>query len=382
MNGYHVGGRPSGYAEFSFDLTEILSYANDDDLVVSVRVEHTDISDSRWYNGSGITRRVELEVHEQVRVARARHRVHDADGRRLGSRRSGSPQALVNDTADAVTVRVHHELRSLTSGRVHAFDDRRRGARRAHPPTPWSRQRCRSRSCGPTPARTSIASRRPSPGCRTARSAAPCTRRRSASAPSGSTPTTASSINGEPRTLKGVCLHEDAGCLGTAVPTEVWLRRLLKLKEMGCNAVRMAHNPHAPELYRLCDVLGFYVIDEAFDEWENAKNKWWQGHNVYPPRHQGYAKDFHEWHERDLGAMIDAHRNHPSIIAWSIGNEIDYPNDPVCERAVRGDDRQQRREQVRKAARLRPEPARREAPADDREPARRHRQGRRTRRAP
>ncbi|RYH08604.1 MAG: beta-galactosidase, partial [Alphaproteobacteria bacterium] len=69
VNGYHLGGRPSGYAEFSFDITEILSYANDGDLVVTVRVEHTDISDSRWYNGSGITRRVEIEVHEQVRLA-------------------------------------------------------------------------------------------------------------------------------------------------------------------------------------------------------------------------------------------------------------------------------------------------------------------------
>ena len=69
VNGYHFGSRPSGYAEFSFDLTEVLSYPNDGELVVSVRVEHTDISDSRWYNGSGITRRVELEVHEPVRVA-------------------------------------------------------------------------------------------------------------------------------------------------------------------------------------------------------------------------------------------------------------------------------------------------------------------------
>ena len=82
VNGYHLGGRPSGYAEFSFDLTEILSYANDDDLVVSVRVEHTDISDSRWYNGSGITRRVELEVHEPVRVAEHGTHLRDAGGRR------------------------------------------------------------------------------------------------------------------------------------------------------------------------------------------------------------------------------------------------------------------------------------------------------------
>ncbi len=68
VNGYHLGGRPSGYAEFSFDLTELLSYNPGDELVISVRVDHTDISDSRWYNGSGITRRVELEVHEPVRL--------------------------------------------------------------------------------------------------------------------------------------------------------------------------------------------------------------------------------------------------------------------------------------------------------------------------
>ncbi|WP_286299684.1 glycoside hydrolase family 2 TIM barrel-domain containing protein [Microbacterium suwonense] len=138
------------------------------------------------------------------------------------------------------------------------------------------------------------------------------------------------SINGEERTLKGVCLHEDAGCFGVAVPPSVWLRRLLTLKEMGANAVRMAHNPHDRALYALCDALGLFVIDEAFDEWENPKNKWWQGHNVYPPRHEGYATHFPAWHERDLRDQIAAHRNHPSIIAWSIGNEVDYPNDPYA----------------------------------------------------
>ena len=69
VNGYHLGGRPSGYAEFSFELGEILSYAKDDDLVVAVRVEHTDISDSRWYNGSGITRHVSIDVSEPVHLA-------------------------------------------------------------------------------------------------------------------------------------------------------------------------------------------------------------------------------------------------------------------------------------------------------------------------
>ena len=99
---------------------------------------------------------------------------------------------------------------------------------------------------------------------------------------------------------------------------------------MGCNAIRMSHNPHMPALYTLCDILGFLVIDEAFDEWEGPKNKWWQGHNVYPPRHEGYYTDFPVWHERDLTDLIRRDRNHPSIILWSIGNEIDYPNDPYC----------------------------------------------------
>ncbi|MFQ7124666.1 MAG: glycoside hydrolase family 2 TIM barrel-domain containing protein [Eisenbergiella sp.] len=102
------------------------------------------------------------------------------------------------------------------------------------------------------------------------------------------------------------------------------------LRECGCNAIRCSHNPHMPELYELCDELGFLMMDEAFDEWENPKNKWSTGHNVYPPRHQGYFEDFPQWHEVDLKAMVRRDRNHPSVIMWSIGNEIDYPNDPYC----------------------------------------------------
>lgn len=130
--------------------------------------------------------------------------------------------------------------------------------------------------------------------------------------------------------MKGVCLHHDAGCLGAAVPKSVWRRRFTELKAMGCNAIRCSHNPPAPDFLDLCDEMGFLVQDEAFDEWEGVKNKWWQGHNVYPPKHFGYYEDFPEWHERDLQGMVRRDRNHPSIVFWSIGNEIDYPNDPYC----------------------------------------------------
>jgi beta-galactosidase len=328
VNGYHVGGRPSGYAEFSFDLTDILAYANSDDLVVSVRVEHTDISDSRWYNGTGITRRVWLEVEEPVRLAEygTAFTTRSADASAAEIR---IDHVIRNDTAAAVSLRLGHELRSLSSGNSYSFAtqvDVPSGAAQnvtvtgtvPHPEL-WSDSTPHLYRLTTTLHWSDVGVEQSAVytetvGIRTFRF----------------DPDTGFAINGTPVKLRGVCLHEDAGCLGTAVPEAVWLRRLLKLKAMGCNGVRMAHNPHAPELYRLCDALGFFVIDEAFDEWENAKNKWWQGHNVYPPRHQGYAKDFPAWHQRDLENMVDAHRNHASIIAWSIGNEIDYPNDPYA----------------------------------------------------
>jgi hypothetical protein len=136
------------------------------------------------------------------------------------------------------------------------------------------------------------------------------------------------SLNGIPVKLKGVCFHDDAGIFGTAVPASVWERRLKILKAMGCNAIRMSHNPHQDYLYELCDRLGFLVQDEAFDEWTIGKNKWIKGWNVGKPGNDGTHTYFEEWSDRDLTDMIFRNRNRTSIIMWSIGNEIDYPNDP------------------------------------------------------
>ena len=122
-------------------------------------------------------------------------------------------------------------------------------------------------------------------------------------------------LNGEKTFLKGVCLHHDAGALGAVWNEDAWVRRLLRLKEMGCNAVRMSHNPPAPELLDLCDRMGFLVIDELTDTW------------TWPKKENGYATLFADWAEKDLTALIRRDRNHPSVIAWSIGNECGEQGD-------------------------------------------------------
>lgn len=323
VNGYHLGYRPSGYSSFSFDITEMLRLAPNDDLVIAVRVDHTDLADSRWYNGSGINRPVTLAVLEEVFVDRydvtfVTETVTD------GNANVKVTVALSNHTDDTTQAEVTVELKQL-DGESQVF----------FPTQPVTIAACGKETVefsgevsqaalwsvdNPHLYELTVIVKHNEQLSRYTQKTG--IRTFAFDADNGF------SLNGESLKLKGVCLHEDAGCFGTAVPTVVWLRRLLKLKEMGCNAIRMAHNPHSQNLYDLCDALGFLVFDEAFDEWENPKNKWWQGHNVYPPKFEGYAKDFPVWHEQDLVDMIHRNKNRPAIIAWSIGNEIDYPNDP------------------------------------------------------
>lgn len=113
-------------------------------------------------------------------------------------------------------------------------------------------------------------------------------------------------LNGKGMKLRGMCLHQDVGSLGVAVPDGVWERRLRALKEIGCNAVRCSHNPPSPEFLTICDTLGLLVIDEAFDKWKSGY----------------YAPFFDQCAEKDITDMIRRDRNHPSVIVWSIGNEL------------------------------------------------------------
>ena len=117
-------------------------------------------------------------------------------------------------------------------------------------------------------------------------------------------------LNGEKTFLKGVCLHHDAGALGAVWSDDAWIRRLEMLKRMGCNAIRTSHNPPAPELLDICDRMGFLVIDELSDTWS------------IPKKPNGYAVLFDEWIWKDMEALIRRDRNHPSVVLWSIGNEV------------------------------------------------------------
>lgn len=325
VNSYYFGKHPNGYTPFSYEISDRVCFGEQEN-VVCVKVTHTDLADSRWFTGSGITRKVSLIIEEQV---------HSAEGGSyLVTKEADTKQAVVelcqeavNDTESVQAIKIEMRLLDKAGEAVLTLSEEKELAPgtsvklalegTVRQPKLWSIQqpylyKLQTNYCTQEGA------------CYLADERQVGIRSVVFDAEHGFF------LNGKQQKLKGVCLHHDAGCLGAAVTKEVWRRRLETLKECGCNAVRCSHNPHMPELYDLCDEMGFVMMDEAFDEWENAKNKWSTGHNVYPPKHQGYFEDFPEWHERDLRAMVRRDRSHPSVILWSIGNEIDYPNDPYC----------------------------------------------------
>ena len=319
-NGYYLGNWQNGFTSFSFDLTEALR-TDGSENVLAVLVEHEDIADCRWYTGSGIMRPVFIHFSDDVRVEQGSARFSaDAQGSfcatavlccaETGSREVSVRVSLADEggrtvfsAEKRVPVESHQTIPVAVDGHIDGVAQ-------------WSPEHpaLYSLSYAVLDGDRELDSYAAKVGFRSLRFDAD----------------KGFFCNGVNMKLKGVCVHEDAGCFGNAVPKDVWRRRLEKLRDAGCNAIRMSHNPHSSELYDLCDELGFFVMDEIYDEWQNPKNKWVRGHNVYPPSHQGITEDFVSCWKQDVRSFVERSRNHPSVIMYSIGNEIDYPNDPYC----------------------------------------------------
>ncbi|OON67534.1 beta-galactosidase GalB [Hymenobacter sp. CRA2] len=303
LNGQLLGRRPNGYVSFRYDLTPHLRRTGGTN-VLAVRVDNSAQPNSRWYSGSGIYRNVRLLTTNAVAV--------DQWGTFVTT-----PQV----SREAATVAVETTLRSASGGR-----------RRVHVETAVvdakGKTVARHSSDNVTLADSGVVTQtlqlkkpqlwslyRPTLYRVQTRVFDGKTLVDEYETPLGIrffefNAQSGFSLNGAPLRILGVNQHHDLGALGAAVNVRAMERQLEILRRMGCNAIRMAHNPPAPELLDLCDRMGFLVMDEAFDQWQKKKNG------------QDYHKDFKQWHRRDLQDMVRRDRNHPSIIAWSIGNEI------------------------------------------------------------
>ncbi len=322
INGIYLGKRPFGYISFQYDLTSQLIFGGTEN-VLAVRVDHSQFADSRWYTGSGIYR------HVRLRVTNPLHIDHWGTFVTTPIAKKDIAEVQVETTVKNAADRAKNFTLCL-----YVLDDRGKVVNTV--------QSTESIVAGTTAVVTqTIPVSNPkrwspdSPTLYTLESKIMADNKvidetvtRFGIRQFRFDPDKGFFLNGENMKLKGVCLHHDAGPLGAAVPEKIWKLRFEKLKAIGCNAIRCSHNPPAPEFLDLCDEMGFLVMDEAFDEFTPPKKKWVKGRNVDVPSYAGYGDVFEEWAVRDIQDMVRRDRNHPSIILWSIGNEIDYANDP------------------------------------------------------
>ncbi|MBJ6110623.1 DUF4982 domain-containing protein [Hymenobacter sp. BT523] len=310
VNGKEVGSWPYGYNSFSFDITPFLKAGADNTLAVRLQNQS---EASRWYPGAGLYRNVHLIVTDDVHVPVWGTYLTTSDITAQSAKVKLRTQVAV-PTGTRPALRLVTEIRDA-AGKVVATTTSNLGTtgkpefeQNLDLPQPklWSPE---------TPVLYTAASKlyagqtlkdeyRTRFGVRSFKFEAG----------------KGFSLNGQPRKFKGVCNHHDLGPLGAAVNTAALRRQLALLKDMGCDAIRTSHNMPAPELVALADEMGFMLMVEAFDEWKAPKVK------------NGYSQYFDQWAEKDLVNMVQRDRNHPSVIMWSIGNEVpdqSNPNGPI-----------------------------------------------------
>ncbi len=304
INGHHLGSRPNGYLSFEYDLTPHL---NRNSNVIAVRVDHSKPLTGRWYTGSGIYRHVWIKTDNPVHIPL--WGLHFTTPRVSKERADYKVGVEVKNTTDKPEIL---QLRSVLNFNGELIDEISREIEMPSDttihinleseilnPALWSPDKPDLYDLNVYLMKgTNILDRQelsagfrwleysPDYGCK---------------------------LNGENILFRGVCDHHTAGAVGAAVPDDVLRYRLGLLKEMGCNAIRTAHNPFSPRFYELCDELGIMVLNEFLDGWEKEKAK------------HDYGLYFEEWWKRDAIDFIKRDRNHPSIVMWSIGNEVQSP---------------------------------------------------------
>lgn len=294
INGHELGTRPYGYATFEYDITPYLN--KDGDNIVAVRVNNSDQPNSRWYSGCGIYRHVWLTTCSPIRVAQ--WGVHAEPSLKKGNTWEVRVDVTLQDDTHQAQRPTYRNLLISPQGKVVAKREGKspRQLLTVKNPTLWDvfqgnvyqvkteiivEGKVVDQVLTPTAFRTFRFDAQ-----------------------------TGFWLNGKNMKINGVCNHHDLGALGAALNEDALHRQLQRLKEMGTNAIRCSHNPPAPELLNMCDTMGLLVMDESFDMWRRRKTK------------NDYARFFDEWHERDLSDLVRRDRNHPSIIMWSIGNEV------------------------------------------------------------
>mgnify|MGYP001015479181 FL=1 len=329
LNGHSLGKRPNGYISFMVDATPYIKYGENN--TIAVRVDHSQSADSRWYTGSGIYRDVWMIYANPVHIAQWGVYAY--------------PEKIKDDYKLNVEVEINNEEKNNTSltvmnelyaadGKLVAKDSKKLIAEpgrknklttslKINKPALWSLSDPNLYELKTTVLKGGVVMDQAST--------------RTGFRSYTFDPDKGFALNGEWMKVKGVCIHHDAGVLGSAVPREVWRRRLQTLKEVGVNAIRTSHNPQATGLYELCDEMGLLVLNEMYDEWVFPKRKWLEGWNVGTPGFQGSYDIFKEWSEIDLADLVRRDRNHVSVFAWSIGNEVDYPNDPYSHPVLGGE---------------------------------------------
>lgn len=309
LNDKQLGEHVYGYTPFEFDITDTLKYDEENELVV--RVDNSIQPNSRWYSGSGITREVWLQSVNENHIPTygtyiTTKKLIDSEALICIETKVSIGAKNIKDDITLITTLLDNEGKKCASDEVKiAQRNEVTQTITLTNPESWTAETPNLYKAVTTLKNgiKVLDEYETVFGIRTVEfdSEKGCL------------------INGKQVKLNGVCVHHDGGSVGAAVPIKIWERRLKKLKEMGCNAIRCAHNPPDPGLLDLCDKLGFYVMDEAFDEWKLLKWKV-QGSNTHESR--GYSDWFDDNHVADLEAMVYRDRNHPSVIMWSIGNEV------------------------------------------------------------